>query len=198
MYEFSNLSTEQLLKLTVNETAANEILNNFPSAKDLSLATPEELQTIKGLGPIKAKQLLAALALGKKAYATPKEEQAIIRSPKDVFDLLGAEMQLLDREHFKVINLNTKNKILYIDTTSIGSLSSSIVHPREVFKLPIKKSAATIILVHNHPSGDSTPSKEDLEVSKRLFEVGKIIGIEVLDHIIIGDTYCSLKERGLL
>jgi DNA repair protein RadC len=109
------------------------------------------------------------------------------------------EMCYLDREHFRVVLLNTKNQVLAVETISVGGLSSSLVHPREVFKRAIQRSAAALILVHNHPSGDPTPSSEDLEVTKRLQEAGKILGIEVLDHIIIGDhQFISLKEMAYL
>ena len=109
------------------------------------------------------------------------------------------EMRYLDREHFRVLILNTKNHILKNCLVSIGSLNSSLVHPREVFKQAIKSSGAAVILIHNHPSGDPYPSNEDIEITKRLHEAGKIVGIEVLDHIIIGDgSFVSLKERSVL
>ena len=108
------------------------------------------------------------------------------------------EMRYLDREHFRAILLNTKNHVLRVETIGIGTLNSTAVHPREVFKLAVKYSAAAIILVHNHPSGDPTLSRDDLEVTKRLVEVGKVLGIDILDHIIIGDgKFVSLKEKGL-
>jgi DNA repair protein RadC len=110
-----------------------------------------------------------------------------------------SDMQFLDREHFKSITLNTKNIVLAIDTVSIGNLNSSPVHPRELFKLPIKRSGAAVIVSHNHPSGDPTPSKEDIEVTKRLAEAGKLLGIDIYDHIIIGSQkYVSLKEQGII
>ncbi|OPX92134.1 MAG: hypothetical protein A4E52_00136 [Pelotomaculum sp. PtaB.Bin013] len=110
-----------------------------------------------------------------------------------------AEMRFLDREHFRVMLLNTKNQVLRIETVSIGTLSSSQVHPRELFKFAVKNSAAAIILVHNHPSGEPTPSREDIDITGRLADAGKIMGIEVLDHIIIGDgKFVSFKEKGLL
>jgi DNA repair protein RadC len=100
---------------------------------------------------------------------------------------------------FKVINLNTKNEVIVIEAVSVGSLNSSIVHPREVFKQPIKRSAASLILVHNHPSGDTTPSREDMEITKRLYEAGSLLGIEIIDHLIIGqNNYLSMKEKGYI
>ena len=106
---------------------------------------------------------------------------------------------LLDREYFKAVNLNVKNMVLAVDTISMGSLTSSIVHPRELFKAAIKRSAFSLVLVHNHPSGLPDPSTEDIEVTKRLVDAGKLLGIEVLDHVIIGhNPYVSLKERGVI
>jgi DNA repair protein RadC len=198
MYEMKDLAVKDLIALTLKESTATELLAKFPSARELSEATTEELIKVKGLGQSKARQILAGIELGKRLYATPPTELVYIRCPQDVFDLLK-DMQLLDREHFKCINLSTKNCILEIDTVSIGSLNSSPVHPRELFKMPIKRSAAAIIIAHNHPSGDPSPSKEDLEVTKRLVDAGKLLGIELFDHIIIGNhKYVSLKEKGVI
>lgn len=109
------------------------------------------------------------------------------------------DMKFLNKEHFRVILLNTKNQIISIEEISIGNLNSSIVHPREVFNIAIRRSANSIILVHNHPSGDSTPSTEDINITRRLIEAGNIIGIKVLDHIIIGDNnYTSLKQKNII
>jgi DNA repair protein RadC len=109
------------------------------------------------------------------------------------------EMRFLDREHFRVMHLNTKKMVLGIREVSIGSLNSSLVHPRECFKEAIKRNSHSLILLHNHPSGDPTPSKEDLEITNRLIECGRILGILVLDHIIIGDgSYISLREKGII
>lgn len=127
------------------------------------------------------------------------EGNKTIRSPKDAVDVLKEYIGNEDREHFVVMMLSTKNTINAIHTASIGSLSSAIVHPREVFKAAIVANASSIILGHNHPSGDPTPSSEDIEVTKRLRDVGDLIGIDVLDHVIVGDErFYSLKERGLL
>lgn len=115
------------------------------------------------------------------------------------FRLLMNEMRYLDREHFRVLLLNAKNRVLSIETVSVGTLNSSAVHPRELFKPAIRNSAAAVILVHNHPSGDPTPSRQDITVTERLKEVGEILGIEVLDHVIVGDgVFISFKEKGLL
>lgn len=178
---------------------AAHTLKELGGLRGLVQSGHDELQAIKGLGPAKGAQIKAALELGKRIASLGPENRPVIRCPEDVKNLLMEEMRYLDREHFRTISLNTKNHVLAIDTVSIGSLNSSIVHPRELFKNPIKRSSAALILVHNHPSGDPTPSKEDIEVTKRLSEAGKLLGIEILDHIIIGDQkYISLKEKALL
>jgi DNA repair protein RadC len=126
-------------------------------------------------------------------------EQTKIRSPRDVFDAVRGYLADVDREHFLTLLLNTKNGIVGVNTTSIGTLNSSLVHPREVFKAAIIANSAAVILVHCHPSGNPDPSNEDLEITRRLVEAGKILGIEVLDHVIVGDgCWVSLKEKGIL
>jgi DNA repair protein RadC len=160
-------------------------------------ASIEELSSIKGIGIAKAVQIKAALELGRRISASSRQNAHIINCPSDVKDLLMEEMRFLKKEHFKAILLNIKNHVVAVEDISVGSLNTSIVHPREVFKPAIRRSSASIILVHNHPSGDSTPSKEDLEVTKRLVKSGEILGIQVLDHVIIGDgCFTSLKEIG--
>lgn len=121
-----------------------------------------------------------------------------ISSPVDVVSMFKSYLQGADREHFCIAMLDRKGNLLGLNTVSVGDLHSSIVHPREVFKPAIVIGASSIILCHNHPSGDTTPSNEDIAVTRKLVEGGKILGIEVLDHVIIGDRYCSLKERGLI
>jgi DNA repair protein RadC len=126
-------------------------------------------------------------------------EQKTIRSPRDVFDAVNEYLADVDREHFLTLLLSTKNGIVGVNTASIGTLNSSLVHPREVFKAAIIANSAAVILVHCHPSGNPDPSNEDLEITRRLVEAGKILGIEVLDHVIVGEgCWVSLKERGIL
>lgn len=176
-----------------------KLLAQTGGLNQLVSSTIEELSSVKGIGLAKAAQILAAVELGKRVCALPAENRPKIKSPQDVAGLLMEEMRRFDREHFKAVSLNTKNQVICIETVSIGSLSASIVHPRELFKNPLKRSAAAIILVHNHPSGDPTPSSEDIEVTSRLCEVGKIIGIEILDHIIIGNKrMVSFREKSLI
>lgn len=154
--------------------------------------------SIKGIGKVKARQIMSALKLAR-FLSAPTNISLIIRSPQDAWQLLSPDMAYLQKEHFVCLFLNTKNHVISRETISIGSLNAAIVHPREVFRAAIKRAAASIICIHNHPSGDPTPSSEDIQLTKRLVEAGAIVGIEVLDHIVIGcDSYCSLKERGLL
>lgn len=178
---------------------AAEVLGKFDNLKSLVQSSVEELSSIKGIGLAKAAQVKAVLELGKRLAGTQASARIKINCPEDVVKLVMEEMRYLDREHFHALLLNTKNQVIFQDVVSIGNLNSSTVHPRELFKNAIKKSAAALILVHNHPSGDPTPSKEDVEITKRLSETGKIIGIEILDHIIVGDNkYVSFKVKGLL
>jgi DNA repair protein RadC len=125
---------------------------------------------------------------------------APVSGPTDICPMVCDYLQGADREHFVVIHMDCRNRPTDIETVSIGSLSNSIVHPREVFKGAVCKSSAALILAHNHPSGDTTPSREDIEVTKRLADAGRILGIEVIDHVIVADDgqFLSFKERGLI
>ncbi|MFC7364717.1 MULTISPECIES: RadC family protein [Bhargavaea] len=174
---------------------SNRVLAFFDRIQDMQHATLEEMTSVKGIGEAKAVQLLAAVELGKRLTRKQSTERYVIRSPEDAADYLMPDMSNLNQEHFVVLFLNVKNEVLHSRTIFIGSLNSSIVHPREVFREAVKRSAASIICAHNHPSGNPAPSPEDIEVTKRLAEAGKIVGIDLLDHIIIGDhKFLSLKE----
>ena len=163
----------------------------------LAEASPEELRGFRGVGSAKAAAIIAAVELGKR-IGSDRLEGPSIRGPGDVADIVGPDMATLDREHFRVLLLNAKNTVTAIEDVTIGGLDSSMVHPREVFKSPIRRSAAAVILVHNHPSGDPTPSPQDVKVTRRLIRAGNLLGIEVLDHVIIGDgRHCSLRGRGM-
>lgn len=178
---------------------AKHILMHFEGLKLLKDATIEELIAIKGIGYAKGILILAAIELGRRMHQYRPTENYTIRSPEDGADYIMEDMRLLKQEHFVALFLNTKNQVIHRQTIFIGSLNASIVHPREVFREAIKRSAASIIVAHNHPSGDPTPSQEDIQVTKRLADTGKLIGIEVLDHLIIGDgKFVSLKEKGYL
>lgn len=180
-------------------TLAERILAEYGGLAGLSKLTVHELSQIHGVGNAKASQVKAALELGRRSVSADPLTRPVVNSPTDVAHLVMEEMRYLDREHFRIITLTTKNHVLGISSISIGSLNSSLVHPRECFKEAIRRNSNAIILLHNHPSGDPTPSREDIEVTERLAEGGRILGIEVLDHVIIGDNrYISLKERGIL
>jgi DNA repair protein RadC len=200
-----SLSTQELLAIilrtgTKNESVlqlSNQILKHFDGLRMLMNASIEEMISIKGIGVTKAIQLIASFELGKRINRLQFEDRYSVKSPDDCAKYMMDEMRFLQQEHFVCLYLNTKNQIIARETIFIGSLNASIVHPREVFKEAFRRSAASIICLHNHPSGDPTPSREDIDVTKRLVECGKIIGIELLDHIIIGEhKYVSLKEKG--
>ncbi|WP_205093941.1 RadC family protein [Thalassobacillus pellis] len=203
----SHLSNQELLAILLGSGTKNEsvmvlaqrLFMHFEGLELLKDASVEELTAIKGIGPVKAVLLQAALELGKRIHHLKPIDRYIIRSPEDGADFVMEEMRILKQEHFICLFLNTKNQVLHRQTIFIGSLNASIVHPREVFKEAVKRSAASIICAHNHPSGDPTPSQEDIHVTRRLAECGKMIGIELLDHIVIGDRkFVSLKEKGYL
>jgi DNA repair protein RadC len=165
----------------------------------LKSATLEEITSINGIGSAKAIQILAAVEIGRRISNLSYNDRYVIRSPEDGANYVMNDMRFLSQEHFVCLYLNTKNQVIHKQTIFIGSLNASIVHPREVYREALKRSAASIIALHNHPSGDPTPSREDIEVTKRLVECGKIIGIDLLDHLIIGENkFVSLKEKGYL
>lgn len=206
-YGAQALSNAELLAIllrtgTIKESAvglAQRLLVEAGGLRGLVDMRTEQLTKVKGIGSAKALQIQAGIELGRRLARTSKPEPFTIRSPQDVSRLLAEELRYLQKEHFVCLFLNTKNHVIGQETLSIGSLNASIVHPREVFLAAIKRSSASIVCVHNHPSGDPTPSPEDIEITRRLAEAGAVIGIEVLDHVIIGDrTSVSLKEQGLM
>ena len=187
------------LRESANGYVVDALIENYPNISELMSADEKEISSIKGIGVIKAKQLSAILEFARKVYSPDKNKRIIVRSPKDVYDLVRADMEFLQVEHFDVIGLSTKNHVVFKENISIGSLNASIVHPREAFKGLIRRSCAACILVHNYPSSDASPSEEDILLTKKLVECGKLIGIEVLDHVIVGADgggYVSLKEQG--
>src|SRR5699024_7178089 len=206
-YGESHLSNQELLAIllgsgTRNETVmdlSNRLLMHFEGLKLLSEATIEELTSIKGIGQAKGVTLLAALELGKRIQQYRPEEKYVIRSPEDGAEYVMEEMRSLNQEHLVALFLNTKNQVIHRQTIFIGSLNASIVHPREIYREAVKRSAASVVCAHNHPSGDPSPSQEDIHVTRRLVEAGKIMGIELLDHLVIGNNrFISLKEKGYL
>lgn len=157
----------------------------------------EDLLAIRGLGPARAAQLLAAAELGRRLWPDG-ESTPLVRGPENVYDLTR-DIRGANREHFVGFYLNSRHQVLRREIISIGSLNASIVHPREVYLPAVALSAASVILAHNHPSGDPTPSEEDLAITRRLVEAGRLLGIELLDHVVVArDAYASFKERRLL
>jgi DNA repair protein RadC len=201
-----NLKDEELLAILLGTgtngknviEVAKQVLNKY-SKKRLLKLTYDDLSKIKGIGSAKACVILAATELTKRALKIEETTLPIIRSTKDV---VAQAVYLRDRtrEHLMAIYLNARNEMIWKkQSTFIGTLNANLVHPREIFAEALKQNAASVILVHNHPSGDAEPSQDDLEITKRLTEAGKIMGIEVLDHIIITkNKIFSFKERGLL
>lgn len=173
---------------------AEEILaTNEGGIACLTGMSVQELMKIGGVGETKAVRLLSGIELGKRISARPKEKRLQIRGTEDVANFFMEELRHEKRENFKAMLLNAKGEVLSVETISIGELTAAPVHPREVFCQAVKKSAASVIFVHNHPSGDSTPSKEDLDTTKRLVECGRLLGIRVVDHVVIGEgNYCSI------
>jgi DNA repair protein RadC len=178
---------------------ATQLLAKFESLKGVAQADFAQLQEVAGIGPAKACQVMAAFELGKRVAIFTGSTKPVIRQPTDLFEYFSAQMSLMTREEFLVAVLDTKNRLVKHEFISKGTLNASIVHPRDVFRVAIIHSAASVILLHNHPSGDPTPSQEDLDITRRLVEAGVLLGIAVLDHLIIGGAkFVSLKEMRLL
>lgn len=204
----SFLSNSELLAILLRTGTRNKsavdlgrtIVNTFGNnINELAQVTIEELCTIDGIGESKATQILSAIELGKRIKQTSSIRGLKISSPTDVVKFFNMELSDSKVEKFVIVLLNTKNEIINWEIISIGSLNASIVHPREVFNRAIKRSAASIIAIHNHPSGAIEPSKEDNAITKRLFESGQLVGIPLIDHIIIGkESYYSFKEQNQL
>jgi len=163
---------------------------------ELSRASPAQLESEHGLRPVQAVRLAAAFALGRKTSEAVRWPRQALRSAVRVFQLLEHEMRGLERETFHVLLLDGKHALRRREAISVGTLTTSLVHPREVFRPAVREAAAALICAHNHPSGDPEPSAEDLEVTRRLLQAGKLLGIPLLDHVVIGDgRFVSLRER---
>jgi len=178
---------------------ANRLLGHFGGLPGIAQAAVEQLSAISGLGLAKAAQLKAAFEIGKRLAVYQDDSRPVITSPAEAAGLVMETFCHEQKEHFLALLLDTRNRMIAQETISVGSLQANIVHPREVFKAAIARSAAALIVLHNHPSGDPSPSAEDRAITARLVEAGALIGIPVLDHIIIGaGKYVSLKEQGEL
>jgi DNA repair protein RadC len=176
---------------------ASRVLQAVGGLYGLLDAPVEELTVVPGIGEAKALQLAAAVELGRRIVRKPTGMRHAIRSAEDAAEYVMDRLRYLKKEHFLTLHLDTKHCVIGEEVVSIGSLDSSIVHPREIFKLAVRRSASAILCVHNHPSGDPTPSPEDVMVTRRLCEAGRVLGIDVLDHIVVGDgRFVSLKAMG--
>ncbi|MHC1578180.1 MAG: RadC family protein [Dehalococcoidia bacterium] len=201
------LSAQEILALILGRGVKGEsvietshkLLSRFGSLKGVANASVEELTQTNGIGPAKAAQIKAALELGKRLEGDASEKpRPLLKSPEDVAAVVRSQLKGKKKEHFLVLCLDTRNRLINHKLVSMGSLDTSIVHPREVFKEAVSSCAASVIFAHNHPSGDPEPSREDIELTKRLAKAGEIIGIDVLDHIIVCDkSYLSLKAKNL-
>jgi len=193
-------NTELLACLLQTQNAlyqAQELIRRF-GLHGLPKASILELCQVTGIGPARAVQLKAAFELGRRALLDHQNDRYQITSPADAAGLLLHEMDGLDQEHLVVISLDTKNRVLSQETLYIGNVNASIIRVSEIFRLAIRQNAPAIIISHNHPSGDPDPSPEDVRVTRQIVEAGKLLDIEVLDHLVIGhQRYVSLKERGL-
>ena len=201
------LSAQEILALILGRGVAGEsvmvtaqrLLSQFGNLKGIASASVEELVRIRGIGVAKASQIKAAFELANRLEGYSETgEKPVIKTPDDVASLVKGRLKGKKKEHFLALLLDTRNQLIKVAEISVGSLDTNIVHPREVFKEAISASAASVIFVHNHPSGDPGASEDDIKLTKRLAEAGGIVGIDVLDHIIIGDKeFLSLKREGL-
>ena len=177
---------------------AQELLARLEGLPGLVNASESEITQVDGIGPAQAVRIKAALEFGRRLLLVTPSDRLVVRSPSDVAQSLMAEMSHLEQEHFVVLFLDTRNKVLGKETLYIGSLNASHIHIGEVFRDAVRRNCAAIIVAHNHPSGDPSPSPEDVEVTRQLIEAGKLLDIELLDHLVIGQQrFVSLRERGL-
>jgi len=177
---------------------SNRILKEYGSLSIANERNVKKLMERLEIPKVKACQIIACFELGRRFFARDKEE-IFIREPKEVYEYLKNQMENLKKEQLKGLYLDSRNKLIYEELISLGTLTTNLIHPREVFRPAIEKSAAAIILVHNHPSGDPEPSEDDIKITQQLIEASKLINIEILDHIIIGKgKYISFKDKNLI
>jgi DNA repair protein RadC len=205
-YGAGALSTSELLAIILRVgtggenvvRVAEKLLARHDGLPGLAQATIHEMCQDRGVGEAKAIQVKAALELGRRLLVAAPHERPQVRAPGDAANLLMAEMSLLSQEHLRTVLLDTRNRVISIPTIYVGSLNAASVRVGEVFREAIRASSAAMIVVHNHPSGDPTPSPEDVQVTRQIVEAGSLLSIDVLDHLIIGrQRFVSMKERGL-
>ena len=191
-------NTELLAHITRDQQVAERLMRHFGTLEALADASIDELWQVSGVGEATAEMIVSALELGRRAIKR-NDNFYTVSSPQSVHELLSDEMKTLPQEEMRVLLLDTRNHVRKVITVCKGTLDSSLVHARDVFREAIKASAKSIMLVHNHPSGSVSPSTDDCRVTRDLVEAGKVIGISVLDHLIIaGESYFSFQEEGML
>ena len=207
MYGRQTLTNSELLAILIKTGTekrgvldiADDIIHKSGGIRMLTEYSLEELSAFEGIGRAKACVILAAVELGSRLSASCIHSYGRIKSAEDVAAVFTEKLRYMKKEIFEALLIDAKGNIIASEVISIGDLTSSLVHPRETFQAAVKRGAAAVILVHNHPSGDAAPSDDDIKITKRLKEAGDILGISVLDHVIIGDSsYVSLKALGLI
>ena len=205
-YGSSYLGNAELLAIILRTGTPSEgvlslssrLLAQFGGLAGLARASYDELARVHGFGEAKLAQLKAAFELGRRLLSLQEYERTVIRSPQDVANLLQGEMAFLEQEHLRVVLLNTRNQVMAIPEVYRGNVNSAVIRVGEVFRDAVRSNAPAVIVVHNHPSGDPTHSQEDVRVSEQLVDAGKLLDIEMLDHIIIAQSgFISLKEKGM-
>jgi len=177
---------------------AGRLLAEFGGLSGLSRITFDEICQLHGISKAKASQILAGIELGRRVASLDPEDRVVITSPSDLANLFMAEMSTLDREHFRVAVLSTRNQVLGIENLYSGSVNAALVRPAEVFSTAVRRNAPQIAVVHNHPSGDPTPSQDDVSITKNLVEAGRLLDVEVVDHLVVGQgRYISMREKKL-
>lgn len=206
-YPSDSILSHELIAIILRTGSKNEsvidlsknVLYKYPSLKDLSNAEIKDLMKIKGIGKSKAIELKAAFELGKRVFTESFTAKVRLGSPEAIFQYLKGQFEMKTQEHLIALYLNTKGELIKKEVLFVGSLNSSVIHPREIFKHAVINSAASIVICHNHPSGDPTPSANDIEVTKIIHKNSLMMDIHLIDHIIIGrDKYFSFKEKGLI
>lgn len=206
-YGLERLSDSELLALVLGSgvrgsnamVLANALLARFENFRKLADAAFHELRTVRGVGQVKALEIKACLEIARRFQQIDLRPGVVLNSTAQVFGYYHEKLRGQKRENFFCVLLDAKHRLIREEVISVGSLNFSIVHPREVFATAIREAAESLLLVHNHPSGDPTPSREDIHVTRRLCDVGKMVGIEILDHMVIGNgSYFSFLEQNLL
>lgn len=206
-YPIETIQTHELLAIILRTGCkdqsvldlSKQLLYQYDTLKALGSASINDLMKLKGIGTSKAIEVLSAIELGKRVYTESFHINVTLRSPEDIFNYMKDGLELKTQEHLVALYLNTKGILIKKETLFIGSLNSSLIHPREIFKYAVLHSAASIIICHNHPSGDPTPSMQDIKITKIIHKNSIMMDIELMDHVIIGrDKYYSFKEKGMI